>query len=170
MYCTSNLIIFRSDGLMASYKDGAMGRAHDSKVMHLAHLYTNINKVYTNFQGRVAADSAFLYKDFLPLIVKSSETAENLRSCASVIEAAHVTSARQSAKWGMADLKRGSPRLCRPLRYEERGERYKIMEIAIHLHNFQTNQNGISQIQTTYGGYWDAFTSDVFHNFVRLSV
>ena len=108
-HCTSNIFLFCADGLIANYAVGAYGRASDSMVMDSANLYHLIDVTYMAHNAKVAADSTFLYKEWLPSIVKLSETATTLRSCASVIEAEQVTSARQSVEWGMSDPKKGCP-------------------------------------------------------------
>ena len=162
MHCTSNVLLFRSDGLIAQCTNGGMGRANDSTLMYSPRMYCKIDQVYNNFGAKVAADSAFVYRSHCPSIVKSSETADTLRSCATLEEAQHVTSARQSVEWGMTDLKRGCPRLRQRLKFEDRGDRYLIMSLAVRMHNYRVNRIGLSQVYTTYGGYWDIDTYHIF--------
>ena len=162
-HCTSNLFIFRSDGLIASYAVGGYGRAGDSIIMHAANLYSKIDDVFVQFGGKVAADSAFLYRDRMRSIVKSAEDANTLRSCQTVAKAHDVTLARQTAEWGMSNLKKGSPRLCVRLNYKERGERYQIVALDAHMHNYRVNRVGLSQIHTTYSGLWDTDILDGFN-------
>ena len=114
--------------------------------------------------AKVAADLAFLYCHRMQLILKSAEEADTLRSCQTVEEAHNVTSARQTAEWGMSDLKKASPRLRLHLPYKERGDRFEHVALAAHLHNFRVNRVGISQIHTTYTGYWDAQQINTFNN------
>ena len=70
----------------------------------------------------------------------------------------------------MADLKKGSPRLRQRLRYENRGDRYEILDLAVLLHNYRVNSIGLSQINTTYSGYWNKFTNEAFYKLLGIDI
>jgi hypothetical protein len=61
-----------------------------------------------------------------------------------------ATYMRQAAEWGMYALRSSFGRLRGTLRYETKGQRNKIIESIVLLHNWRANMVGINQIKTVF--------------------
>ena len=61
-----------------------------------------------------------------------------------------ATSILQLRKWGMRIIEGSFSRLKDTLMFEEMGDRKVILQLMVHLYNFQTAQVGINQIMNSY--------------------
>jgi hypothetical protein len=65
-----------------------------------------------------------------------------------------ATSLRQAAEWGMRAIQGSMPRLKDAIRYEENGERSRIMKLVPLLYNLRLSRVGLNQIANTYVPHW----------------
>ena len=61
-----------------------------------------------------------------------------------------VTSARQTAEWGMLMMQASFSRVKDRVVYEERGERRIVLKMFVILYNMRARMVGINQIRNTY--------------------
>jgi hypothetical protein len=61
---------------------------------------------------------------------------------------------RQASEWGMRAIQSAFPRLKDALKYEENGERRRILKLVPLLYNVRLELVGLNQIRNTYVPLW----------------
>ena len=69
-------------------------------------------------------------------------------------EMIQATSLRQAAEWGMRAIQSSMPRLKDHIRYEEQGERRRMLTLVPLLYNLRVSRVGLNQIANTYVREW----------------
>lgn len=157
----SNLV-FDLWGRICAYIVCAPGTAHDSRVsapLFERHADPKVNphkhimvvdngyKRHTN-DGRNGLPGVFrpLGNEKVPTALRDSWKAWSK----------YVTTRRQPNEWGNGVLKRAYPRICVPMRLDQREMYTDIFELAIHLNNWRTRRVGFNQCQTVFRRHTDA--------------
>ena len=73
-----------------------------------------------------------------------------------------ATSMRQSAEWGMRGFQSSFPRLYDKIKYEENGERKKILSLCFLIYNLRARRVGINQIKNFYMPALEVNVNDMF--------
>ncbi|OJT13129.1 hypothetical protein TRAPUB_10323 [Trametes pubescens] len=80
-----------------------------------------------------------------------------------------LLSYRQTAEWGMRQLRGGFGRLHVPLDVNDPVGRGELLEVCVCLSNLRAERVGISEIRTVYMRYWeDAEDADIWQNFENV--
>lgn len=143
------VFLFVPDGTIVAMGLNCPGTFHDSLIADWSGIYDKCMKLWDEHGVRVCVDSAFCAKsgDFL---IKSSQDTRYCNSAEEITLQREATSLRQLSEWGMRGIQGSFPRLKDRFRYEERGERRIILELAARLYNYRAREVGQNQIQSTY--------------------
>ena len=168
----NSVLLFAPDGRIRACTLNCPGSWHDSTMADYG-VYDKMKDIFVAHGGKVVVDSAFGVGDREYLIksaqqdpVGHGDPVENAKRVA-INRAA--TSVRQLSEWGMRTIQAQFPRLTETLDYEEDGERKVILQLMVHLYNYQCVEVGINQILNSfmaqdgfYGRKIDADASNVF--------
>lgn len=144
----TNLFFFTLDGKIVKCVLNCCGSIHDMTLANFGNVYEELADIHERTQGIVVLDSAFAGE--YPFVIRSSQNVNMARDEMEMVLFQEATSLRQSAEWGMRALQGAFPRLKDRMRYEERGDRVKILQCMVLLHNYRVHYVGMNQIQSTY--------------------
>jgi len=144
------VFVFAPNGTIIAAGVNAPGTMHDSTIADWSGIYEKLGTCYEKFGGKCVADSAFASSGH-PFLIKSAPDPSLQTSNPERYELLQqATKLRQASEWGMRAFQGSFPRLKDKLRYEERGERKVIQELATFLFNFRAHLVGQNQIATTF--------------------
>ena len=142
----------------------APGNFHDSNIADYG-LYAGLQQVYDNDGGQIVVDSAYKVGN-APYLVKSSNI--NPDDDLAIATNCNATSIWQLSEWGMRIIQSSFPRLKKPLKYKEYGDRFIILRLKTNLYNYQTETLGCNNIFnlfiTSNEGYFGYKNIDKFFN------
>lgn len=145
-----NVLVFDLSGKLVCAGLNAPGSWHDSTVADSYGVYSALQDVHSSCGARCGVDSAFRVSgrnaDFL---VQSGEI-HKARDAQHALELSQATSLRQSAEWGVGSICKSFPRLKDKLKFERGGERKKIIQLMMLLHNLRVELVGQNQIRTVF--------------------
>ena len=147
-HCVSNIFVFVPDGTIIAVAACCPGSMHDSYVADLGFIYSKLEEVHDRVPGgaQCVMDSAFCSVG-RPYVIKSIQSIHRAVNAQDYLMLEQATSMRQAAEWGMYALRSSFGRLQGTLRYETKGQRNKIIESIVLLHNWRANTVGINQIK-----------------------
>lgn len=146
----SNVLVFTPNGVIVICALNAPGAMHDSLIAEWGGVYEKLTDVFERTGARCVVDSAFSKGDY-PFLIKSAQ--DHLVNNPSPAELRHLqqaTSMRQSAEWGMRAFQSSFPRIKDQMRFEQNGERKKIISSLVLLFNLRARLVGINQILSTF--------------------
>ena len=146
----SSVIVFCPDGTIPILCYNVPGCIHDSTIAEWGEIYEKLESVYdTECKGKCTVDSAFCRKTN-PFLIKSSQSDPISDDPNDLVINREATSMRQSAEWGMRGFQASFPRLKDKMKYEEGGERKKILKLSFLLYNLRARRVGINQIRNVF--------------------
>ena len=98
-------------------------------------------------------DSAFAAAN-APYLIKSSQDVSLANSAFERVQMQEATSLRQAAEWGVRAIQGSMPRLKDKMRYEENGERRRVMKLVPLLYNLRLARVGLNQLRNVYVPHW----------------
>jgi hypothetical protein len=129
------------------------GSAHDSTLAVWGGTYKKLRAVYERTGTICCVDSTFSSQN-VPYLIRSAQVNHNARNAHEKARIDEATSLRQAAEWGMRAIQSSMPRLKDAIRYEENGERSRIMKLVPLLYNLRLSIVGLNQIANTYVPHW----------------
>lgn len=149
----TNLFVFGADGKIINAVINVPGSVHDSTLAVWGGTYRKLKSVYQRTGGICCVDSAFASQrvDYLLRSAQDNSSARDVRERARMDEA---TSLRQAAEWGMRAIQGSMPRLKDALKYENNGERRRILKLVPLLYNLRLARVGLNQIANVYVKNW----------------
>lgn len=149
----SNVLVFLPSGKICFAALNRPGSWHDSAVA--VHLYDQLQQE-TPSPFNILADSAFptsgACEGKILAVRKESFWNRSMSQRQYIMHKAMdkaVKSQRQAAEWGMRAIQAAFTRLKQPLPTDNR-KRLLIIETAVFLHNFRTEEVGLNQIRTVF--------------------
>jgi DDE superfamily endonuclease len=149
----TNLFVFSADGRIIATVLNAPGSLHDSTLASWGGVYDKLQSTYLETGGVCCVDSAFAANNS-PYLFKSSQDTTNVEGSLAFQQAVEATSLRQASEWGMRAIQSAFPRLKDALKYEENGERRRILKLVPLLYNVRLELVGLNQIRNTYVPLW----------------
>jgi DDE superfamily endonuclease len=149
----SNLFVFSIEGRIIACCLNIPGSVHDSTIAQWSGIYDKLEEKYNETGGVCCVDSAFATNtnDYL---FKSGQHVSEARDATHMIMMREATSLRQASEWGMRAIQGAFPRLKRKIKYEEKGERRRILQLVPLLYNYRLEAVGLNQIRNTYVQEW----------------
>jgi DDE superfamily endonuclease len=149
----TNLFVFGADGRIIACVLNAPGSIHDSTLAYWGGIYQKLDNCHRKTGGICCVDSAFASNPNPYLICSAQDTthAQDEEELSRLLEA---TSLRQASEWGMRAIQSAFPRLKDSIRYEEKGERRRILRLVPLLYNLRLELVGLNQIRNTYVPEW----------------
>ena len=158
----SAVIVFCPDGTIPIVCFNVPGCAHDSTIAEWGDIYEKLESIYnTPVKGKCTVDSAFCRRQN-PFLIKSSDSDPVTNNPNDIIVNKQATSMRQSAEWGMRGFQSSFPRLYDKIKYEENGERKKILSLCFLIYNLRARKVGINQIKNFYMPALEVNVNDMF--------
>jgi hypothetical protein len=162
----NSVLLFAPDGRIRACTLNCPGSWHDSTMADYG-VYDKMKAIYVAHGGKVVVDSAFGVGN-REYLIKSAQQ-DPIGGPAGVAINRAATSVRQLSEWGMRTIQAQFPRLKEALDYEENGERKVILQLMVHLYNYQCVEVGVNQILNSfmqqdgfYGRKIEADASNVF--------
>jgi DDE superfamily endonuclease len=149
----TNLFVYSIDGRIIEACTNVPGSVHDSSIANMFGVYKRLEAKYLETGGKCVVDSAFA-AGRNPCLIKSSENLTKTSDALELIRQKEATSLRQSAEWGMRALQGAFPRLTEPIKYEENGERARILLLVPLLYNYRLEVVGLNQLRNVYVPQW----------------
>jgi len=156
-----NVFVFAPDGTIPCCTINVPGSQHDSTVADWGGIYNKLEDVYlATGNGKCSVDSAFAAAgnghsvprdDFL---IKSGVkefprgTEAEVRLLMQIEK--ESTALRQASEWGIRAFQSSFPRTKDRFKYEELGERKRMIHLFVLLFNLRARLVGINQIRNTY--------------------
>jgi hypothetical protein len=156
----TNLFVFGADGRIIAAALNAPGSIHDSTLAYWSGIYTRLEETYNRTKGICCVDSAFASNPN-PYLLRSAQDTAKAKDPEEYARLIEATSLRQASEWGMRALQSAFPRLKDELRFEQTGERGRILKLVPLLYNFRLEAVGLNQIRNTYVPAWNKEWKDV---------
>ncbi|KAE9159250.1 hypothetical protein PF004_g31610 [Phytophthora fragariae] len=141
----SNVLVFTPYGVITACALNAPGAMHDSLIAEWGGVYEKLEHVYETTGARCVVDSAFSKGDYPFLIKSARDHLANNPSSSELRRLQQATSVRQSAEWGMRAFQSSFPRIKDQIRFEQHGERKKILSTLVLLFNLRARLVGITR-------------------------
>lgn len=153
-----NVLCFTPDGKIVLAGLNMPGSYHDSKVAHQLGVYETLRTLHTRIGVKTVVDSAFDTSDRNRDLFYKSGVLPSLRDGPQAIARnAQATSFRQCSEWGMQAVQGLFPRVADVLKFEEKGERGRILLSIFLLYNLRCSRVGQNQLDSVYDGWRDDF-------------
>jgi DDE superfamily endonuclease len=149
----TNLFVFSADGRIIATVLNAPGSLHDSTLATWGLVYDKLEATYLETGGVCCVDSAFAANNS-PYLYKSSQDTTKVVGSLEHRKAVEATSLRQASEWGMRAIQSAFPRLKDAMKFEENGERRRILKLVPLLYNLRLELVGLNQIRNTYVPLW----------------
>jgi DDE superfamily endonuclease len=156
----TNLFVFSADGRIIATVLNAPGSLHDSTLASWGGVYDKLEAIYSETGGVCCVDSAFCANNG-PYLCKSSQDNTMIEGTLEYRIAVEATSLRQASEWGMRAIQSAFPRLKDAFKYEENGERRRILKLVPLLYNLRLELVGLNQIRNTYVPLWSRDGDDI---------
>ena len=118
-----------------------------------------MKKVYERTGGICCVDSAFA-AGRVPYLIKSAQDVTGATDALHMQQLQEATSLRQAAEWGMRAIQGSMPRLKNKIRFEENGERRRVLKLVPLLYNLRLTHVGLNQLANTYVPNWSRDSLD----------
>lgn len=151
----TNLFVFGADGRIINSLLNVPGSVHDSTLAVWGGMYRKLKEAYATTKGVCCCDSAFASNN-APYLIRSAQN-ELIEAATDATEAnrlSEATSLRQASEWGMRAIQSAFPRLRDTMKYEEQGERRRILKLVPLLYNYRLEVVGLNQLRNTYVPNW----------------
>jgi DDE superfamily endonuclease len=149
----TNLFVFSADGCIIACVLNAPGSIHDSTLAYWGGVYKKLGQVYDRTKGVCCVDSAFASNPN-PYLLRSAQDTAKAATAEEHNRLLEATSLRQASEWGMRAIQSAFPRLKDQIKYEEKGERARMLTLVPLLYNFRLEVVGLNQIRNTYVPEW----------------
>ena len=154
----TNLFVFGADGRIINCLTNVPGSVHDSTIAVWGGTYTKLKEIYDRTGGICCVDSAFAAAD-VPYLIRSAQDPNSAKTAHELVQISEATSLRQAAEWGMRAIQGSMPRLTETIRYEEKGERRRVLKLVPLLYNLRLARVGMNQLANTYVPNWSKDSS-----------
>jgi DDE superfamily endonuclease len=158
----TNLFVFAADGRIIATVLNAPGSLHDSTLAQWGGIYNKLEQCFIETGGICCVDSAFAANNN-PYLIKSSQDTTRIEGSEEFRKAVEATSLRQASEWGMRAIQSAFPRLKDAIKYEENGERKRILKLVPLLYNYRLEIVGLNQIRNTYVPLWSKDGDNIVH-------
>jgi DDE superfamily endonuclease len=149
----TNLFVYSIEGRIIEACINVPGSVHDSSIAHMFGVYKKLEEKHLLTGGKCVVDSAFAAAN-RPCLIRSSQDLTKACDAAERVRLEEATSLRQTSEWGMRAIQGAFPRLKDAMKYEEKGERIRILRLVPLLYNFRLEVVGLNQIMNTYAELW----------------
>jgi hypothetical protein len=151
----TNLFVYSIEGRIIEACIIVPGSIHDSSIAHMFGVYDKLEEKHFLTGSKCVVDSAFAAAN-RPYLIRSAQDLTRAEDAEERVRMQEATSLRQTSEWGMRAIQGAFPRLKDAIKYEEKGERLRILKLVPLLYNFRLEVVGLNQITNTYAIHWGA--------------
>lgn len=149
----TNMFVFSIDGRIIACCLNIPGSVHDSTVAHWSGIYDKLEAKFNETGGVCCVDSAYA-SNSSPYLLRSAQDVTGARDAEELVRLTEATSLRQASEWGMRGIQGAFPKLKDQIKYEEKGERRRLLQLVPLLYNYRLEAVGLNQIRNTYAKVW----------------